>query len=312
MNKNLDILFKNIYNTWLLSSSSSYNISLIKHNLMFRKFLYNQYRFITCFDIFINKVDTNTRIIYLSQKYSNKWLKKYINTKSHINTTDLELNEIDEKNESKIYINYIDYKERKRYIFTSNDFKKIVRTNLEHSYMYDIIPEPVSIKNPYTNKEFTKTELRMFNSILLDMPLSWNMYVDCNYNLLDFKYKYYDYLLPLCIPSYVDQLDDDDIIYYLNQIFNHGSIDFCTKCIYSLEHIRTKKVKDILIDWIRYIKLGTALDSTIKKLRHIYGRQYCIHTNNNNTNHTNNNTNEFVLNLDFSKDLFCIGYYKNK
>jgi hypothetical protein len=225
----------------------------------------------------------------------------------------LELNDIDEKNEYKLYINYIDYKERKRYIFTQNDFKKIVKTSLEHSYVYDIVPDPIPIKNPYTNKEFTKTELRMFNQVLSDMPLIWNMYVDCNYNLNDFKYKYYDYLLPLCIPSYVDQIDDNDIRYYLNEIFDHvGSIYFCSKCINDLEHIRTKKIKDILIDWISYLKNGTMLlRSTIDKLKRIYGTEYCIH-NIHNIHNFENKGDKFILDIDLSKPMFCVGYYNHE
>lgn len=212
----------------------------------------------------IEYVDNIIRKNYLLKKYSKKWITYHINKKSPINTCDLELTEIDD---SKQYINYIDYEQKQRYLFTMIDFKKLIRSNLEHSYAYEMIPEPLSIKNPYTNKEFTVSELIQINCKLENMPLIWHMFVDSGYDVDNLRLAHYNYLTTLCIPSFVDQLEDLDILYYLNDIFTYFSIEFyCTECVKERVHFRSKILREFLIDWLSCIKFGKIINDTYKDI----------------------------------------------
>lgn len=251
----------------------------------------------------LDHLHSRSRKYYLMQKYSKKWLNLYINKKDPVNNTDLELNDIDPQ---KYYINHLDYKERKRYLFSKSDFCKIIKTCLENSYDYDIEPLPMSIKNPYTNKEFSKTELRSFNTKIGDMPILWTMFVDSDYDTLKFKYKYYNYLLDVCIPNYVDKLGDEDMIDYIMDIFHHYNSSFCNKCLLSRKYLRDRKVKNAVIGWIRYLKLNKCFQSRhISYLELLYGKFVCACIGIKSINIFNN---DFTVGLDFTKPLFTVGY----
>jgi hypothetical protein len=204
-----------------------------------------------------------SRIYYLSKKYTKKWLSFHINNKQPINTSDLELNSLNLSNFEK-YINYIDYKNRQHYLFTVNDFTSLIRTNLENCYTYDVIPEPLNIKNPYTNNIFTKEELTDINckySRLTQIPLIWHMFINCGYDVTIFRETHYQYLLNLCIPSFVDKLEDIDIIYYLDDMFAFLFCKkYCTDCIRERKYFRDKKIRNVLIYWIHSIKLEKEID----------------------------------------------------
>jgi hypothetical protein len=255
-------------------------------------------------------IDVSIRRYYLMEKYYKKWMTYHINNKVPVNNTDLEFNDI---NNDKYYINYIDYKERKRYLFSENDFCKIIRYCLYNSYEFDIEPSPIHIRNPYTNKEFSKTELRSINSKVRYMPIVWLMLVDSDYDMLKFKLKYYTYLLDLCIPNYVEKLIDEDLIDYLIDIFEFSNIIYCNKCLESKIELKTRKIKNILIGWLRYLKLNKSFDQRhINYLTSIYDKLFCKCSNF--SMHSINsilNLNNFMSGLDFRKPLFHIGY-KNK
>jgi hypothetical protein len=231
---------------------------------------------------------------------------------------DLELNlirDIDEKcsiSETKSDIlNHVNYKERKRYIFTHKDFKKIVETCLMNSYEFDIEPRPIMIKNPYTNKEFTKTELRFFNSKLKDMPIIWHMFTDSDFDIVTLKYKYYSYLLELCIPSYIEKIDESDIVEYIIDICINHNIQYCYGCISEKHNIKTRIVKNALISWIRNLKLGKHFsDSHIDNIRNTYEKYNCFHNYKDGACPPGDNKeNGNDLCIDLSKSLFCVGYY---
>jgi len=311
------------FKSWIIKVYPSYNNDYTKLSspiiilCMFKKYLKDNYKSLpkSLLDYFNDFIDNKSRYIYLTSKYKKKWLDNCINKKLPINLYDLELNPI---NPHKYYINYIDYKERKRYLFTFNDFKKIACSSLQHCYAFDIIPEPMHIKNPYTNKKFTSVELANINKKLYDMPPVWNMFVESKFNIFNLKKNYNYHLIPLCIPSYVDQLSDDDIIQYFEDLFDEYDINYCEEClIRDHKDIGTQKVKDILIEWVKCINFNNIMSrDTIEKVRHIYGLLYCPH-NNIQINDPNNILNilnekeeekEFLLNIDFIKPLFCAGY----
>jgi len=262
---------------------------------------------------FIKEIDKFFRFNFLIKKYSKKWIDYFLNKKEPLNNTDLELNVIDT---TKFHINYIDYSEKKRYIFTQNDFKKLVKNNLEHSYSYDMIPQPILIKNPYTNKEFKKEELLLFNYEMtihnINMPLVWNMFVNCEYNITKLRSKHFYYLSEMCIPSFVEQMDDDDIIFYLKQIFLYFGINYCRKCIQEKIKIKSKKVTFIIIDWILSIKYYKNFNEDyFDKLSNIYSKEKCIHRPKIYINRIINNSFNISLDIDLSKPLFCVGYDEN-
>lgn len=255
----------------------------------------------------LDHLHRRTRKYYLMQKYTKKWITLYINKKEPVNNTDLELDEIDSK---KYYINHIDYKERKHYLFSERDFCKLIKTCLENSYDYDIEPSPMSIKNPYTNKEFSKTELRSFNTKVNDMPILWSMFVDSDYDIVKFKYKYYNYLLELCIPNYVEKLGEEDMIDYIIDIFQHYNTIYCSKCLLSRKYLKDKKVKNAITGWIRYLKLNKYFESRhINDLDMLYGRFICSCTGSINVFNINPiNSEDFTSGIDFTKSLFNVGY----
>jgi hypothetical protein len=264
----------------------------------------------------LDHIYTRSRKYYLIQKYVKKWLDIYINKKEPVNNTDLELNDIDPE---KYYINHIDYKERKRYLFSESDFFKIIKCCLENSYEYDIEPSPMSIKNPYTNKEFSKTELRSFNTKVRDMPILWAMFVDSDYDIVKFKYKYYDYLMELCIPNYVEKLGDEDMIDYIIDIFKNYNTTYCSRCLLSKKYLKDRKVKKSVIGWIRYLKLNKSFQSKhIRDIELLYGNFICSCTGVriinifNNGNGNGNGNGDFTVGIDFTQPLFNVGYKGKK
>jgi hypothetical protein len=228
---------------------------------------------------FLNKI---CRISYLSKKYTKKWLAHWINKKEPVNTSDLELNTLDMTRFNE-YINYIDYTNRQHYLFTIKDFTCLIYTNLENCYAYDIVPQPVDIKNPYTNNIFMKDELVDLHfkySSRTDIPLIWHMYINCGYDVDVLREAHYDYLLALCIPSFVDKLEELDILYYLEDMFKFLSCTtFCKHCLLERKHFRDKQIRNVLIYWIRSIKLNQQIDvSKINIILKLYPVPCDIHT----------------------------------
>lgn len=301
-------LLNSIYLYWIhnfINKDYIYSISPILILILFKKYIMNYNRNI--YLLSIDHIDKRIRYYYLSSKFLKKWITKYVNKKEPVNTEDLQLNVIDILSNIN-YINYIDFSERKRYLFTENDFRKIVISSFHNSYEYDIDPDPINIRNPYTNKEFTKTELRSFNNNIRDMPIVWNMFVDSDFDTVKLKYKYYTPLLEICIPNYVDKLGDLDIVDYLIDIFIYSNIIYCERCMIERRNIRLRKVKNSIINWIRYLKLNQVMSNkSIEDLKNIYSKISCFHINP--VNPYSLPFNNFLLNtLDFTKPLFCVGY----
>jgi hypothetical protein len=204
----------------------------------------------------------------LSKKYSKKWVAYFINKKDPINTSDLELNPI-HPNDTKNYINYIDYEQKQHYLFSINDFTNLIHTNLENCYTYDVIPQPQDIKNPYTNKAFTKNELIDLNKQYCantSIPLIWHMFINCCYDLDKFKIKHYEYLLELCIPSFIDKLEDSDIRFYILDILEFlkdENKSYCQQCVSEKKNFRSKNVRKLLIYWVKTLKSGIDVDKQV-------------------------------------------------
>ena len=294
-----------LYLVWIENEKSSRQVkstTSVRNLILFKKHLKEISDSLYFF--YSDYINSRIRLYYLIQKYSKKWLTYFINRKDPINDTDLELNDIDV---NKYYINYIDYKEHKRYLFSEKDFCKIVNTCLQNSYEFDIDPSPMTIKNPYTNSEFSKSELRSLHNKVRDMPILWLMFVDSDYDIIKFKCKYYSHLLELCIPNYVEKLGDEDIIDYLLDIFRELNItDYCGKCLLSKEILKDRKVKKSIIGWIRYLKLNIPFHHIcINNLNLIYQKISCI-CSEFDCNHKIRL--DFIKGIDFNRSLFSPGY----
>jgi hypothetical protein len=121
--------------------------------------------------------------------------------------------------------------------------------------MYDHLPQPSPIKNPYTNKDFTKLELIEIDSMIIDSPLIWNMYRNCKYNLERFKLINFNYLLICSAGSYVDQLEKDDIVFYVEDIFMfYNFVNYCGLCVEDRGNLKNRKLRSILINWFLFQK----------------------------------------------------------
>jgi hypothetical protein len=191
---------------------------------------------------------------YLSYKYSKIWFINCIKNKPAVNDLDLELNSISDN--TKNVIVYLDMVNRRKYLFSQRDFKKIIKSRLESSYVYDHIPEPLIITNPYTNREIGRLELMAIDEMLIDAPLIWKLYKDCYYDIERFRILHNTYLLSVSVVSYVDQMEDIDIVFYINDIFSSYGIDnFCKECLNNNVGFNSKELKSILIQWLLDKKL---------------------------------------------------------
>ena len=191
---------------------------------------------------------------YLSYKYGKLWFINCIKNKEAVNEFDLELNNISDS--TKDVIVYLDMVNRRKYLFSQKDFKKIIKSRLENSYVYDHIPEPLVITNPYTNREIGRLELMAIDEMLIDSPLIWKLYKDSYYDMEHFRTIHNTYLLNVSVVSYVDQMEDIDIIFYINDIFLYYDIgNYCKECINNNVGFDKKELKDIIIQWLLSKKL---------------------------------------------------------
>jgi hypothetical protein len=185
----------------------------------------------------------------LSYKYGKIWFINCIKNKDSVNGFDLELNSISDN--TKDVIVYLDMVNRRKYLFSQKDFKKIIKSRLENSYVYDHIPEPLIITNPYTNREIGRLELMAIDEMLIDSPLIWKLYKDCYYDIELFRTIHHTYLLNVSVVSYVDQMEDIDILFYINDIFLYYEIwNYCKECLNTYVGFDKKELKGIIIQWL--------------------------------------------------------------
>jgi hypothetical protein len=226
--------------------------SMNSHIVDFKRYLINN-KFIgdTVRNELNNRVDEILRKAFLSYKYGKLWLVNCIKRTKSVNDFDLELGEIDEN--KKDVIVYIDIGVRRKYLFSQKDFRRMIKSNLENSYVFDHLPQPLPIKNPYTNREFSKLDLIEIDSMLIDSPLIWNMYRDCKYNLERFKLINYNYLMVCSAGSYVDQLEKEDLVFYIEDIFMfYNIVKYCEKCVEDIGELKNRQLRSILMNWFLF------------------------------------------------------------
>jgi hypothetical protein len=250
----LDEIEHPIFKVWRRGQGT--NIKTLNYYITaFRKYLVSN-KFIndTTKKELYEKLNTVAYKANLSYKYGKIWFINCIKNKDPVNGFDLELNSISDH--TKDVIVYLDMVNRRKYLFSQKDFKKIIKSRLENSYVYDHIPEPLVITNPYTNREIGRLELMAIDEMLIDSPLIWKLYKDCYYDIEHFRIINNTYLLNVSVVSYVDQMEDIDILFYINDIFSYYDIgNYCKECLNNYVGFDKKELKGIIIQWLLRKKL---------------------------------------------------------
>jgi hypothetical protein len=245
--------------------------SMNSHIVDFKRYLINN-KFIgeNVKNDLLKSIDGVMRKVFLGYKYGRLWLVNCIKRTTPVNDFDLELNEIYEN--TKDVIVYVDIGARRKYLFSQKDFRKIIKTNLENSYMYDHLPQPLPIRNPYTNREFNKLDFIGIDTMLVDSPLIWKMYKNCRYNLEWFKLTNYNYLMISSVGSYVDQLEKADLVFYIEDIFRfYNYIHYCKECVSDTDNLRNRRLRRVMMNWFLYQKrLGVFTQEDLNTICEIY------------------------------------------
>jgi hypothetical protein len=174
-------------------------------------------------DVFLNDNDKKNEWIELfckiqkTYKSFNKlaFIYKYKNTKIVVNT-DMGLNEINEKQKNVFCL----FHQNAKYLFTANDIINIINTSLTNNYNF--FSEPISVKNPYNNLPFSKSNLYniylfiKFSTYL--RPELFFYFFNCNFNLSVFKKKHEDILRENSILNYVYKSDSETLVKEINNM----------------------------------------------------------------------------------------------
>ncbi len=220
-----------------------------------------------------------SRMSMLEQKYFTKWKMYNMLCKPSINNYDLQFNSINQNDKTNIY--YIDLENKKKYLFTQSDFRKLIENYLFHSWVYDYIPDPIPIKNPYDNHIFTKKELENLDNQILNPPIIWTLYKDSEYCVDTLKINYNYYLLKNCLNSYISNLENDDIYYYLEDILLYSQYyndEICKECLDNESLYRLNPVKQGIYKWVKSLKFQTKFThNDYLSLKNIFRKPCKIH-----------------------------------
>lgn len=229
---------------------------------------------------FFKYLDVFIRKYCLAKKYYNQWQKFLIFNKPAKNQYDLEFNSISKETPNVIKI--IDHRNRSLYLFTQRDMYKLIEANLFNSYVYDSIPNPLFLKNPYNNTRISKRNLIAIDRQLQKPPIVWELYKKSNYNIHLFRITNYNYLDKECISSYLGGLSDEDIEFYVMDILEVHKIrpnSYCIECLKNPSIYRTKKMLKVLTNWLRFLKFNTDFETSDLKTILIAIKKECtIHT----------------------------------
>ncbi len=256
---------------------------------------------------------------YLENKYFNLWRNNLVKNKilnsEPVNQYDLEFNHINLDDKTNIV--YINFSNGRKYIFTQKDFTKIIENCLFHSWEYDYLADPIHIKNPYEHHIFTKEELKHIDSQLIKPPIVWSLFKDSNYEILTLKENYNHYLLKNCLPSFINSLENEDYIYYLEDIIIYLKIYrkniICSECLNNPSIYRSRKIKKVIEKWLLSIKFEIEFSKeTIDIFKNTFKKPCKIHDKSTSiisypkpfilNNSFIFNIDSSIINFDFSKD----------
>lgn len=217
------------------------------------------------FNIFCDSQKIYKIFCFLSRMYK---IKNAI--KSENNNNDLYYNDISNfSNTSLIYI-YID-ESRIIYTIRISDMIQIINTSL--TYAPDFFAEPYKIKNPWTNVEFTHTELYniyfKIKSSNFIMPHFFHQFYLNDFNLLEFSYKNEVLLREEAIKKFITNATFKQKYKYIVKML----IDF--NKFYSITKIDTDFPKEKLVEVFSYLLNDYLINeySLISSLREV-SKQY--------------------------------------
>ncbi len=245
--KILIIKFNNCYN--YLNNNLAYKYKhlsyICKIDSILSKYKYYEYLLDIDNKLLIS-IFENSQIIYFRllrnvKKYSYKKFRIY-------NNEDINLELINNKNN-----NFEIYIDKFIYVFTYNDFIKIINTSLlnyedtnDHDEFSNVFLKTKKIKNPYTNMEFKKYILYNFyiycKNNKFQVPTIYKLFYESNFDIKTFCNLNEVYLTNNALKSYVKNLNNNSKLLLLIELINMFTI-FIGK------HIKNNNIKYIISNY---------------------------------------------------------------
>ncbi len=155
----------------------------------------------------------NMRLRNLCRKFIYNVRKSILDNHKSINDIDLLLNNIDELDGSeKVLL----YENGRKYTFSQSDVKSIFMNSLHESS--DGWPLPKIPKNPYTNLDFSKEQLKRLSHAVDDRPFVMSMFMEYDYNIDRMKSYHINYFKRKAVEDEYRSLNDHDILFTIKMI----------------------------------------------------------------------------------------------
>lgn len=149
----------------------------------------------------------------------------------------------------------------KSYLFTKNELINIFKFSLLNQI--ELFPDPKIPKNPWTNKNFTLTQIiQIYNNISVNfLPLCIILFKNSQFNINEFRFRNLSYLKYQAVYSYVNNMSDKLFDEYLDEFLNfynynkytynnfNSKIHTCKCCIKNIKNY-IKILKPIIIKYI--------------------------------------------------------------
>jgi hypothetical protein len=166
--------------------------------------------------------------------------KTFFLNKPPANDTLLSLEAIDDIDKDQLINLYI---EKKHYVFSLDELVSVFNEALE--MRDDVIPDPVTPKNPYTNKKFNPFHLSYIYEKLRikliklnkEIPINLYLYKKCQFNVNLFYKKYKTYFIELSCKNYVlDHTEEEFEDLLDNFLFDYElENQICLKCLKEID-----------------------------------------------------------------------------
>ena len=169
----------------------------------------------------------NIKIINIIKKYLNK--KSFDINYDYPIKDDLHFNKLSLYNSNEI-INIKDSFNKRYWSFYYKDLISIIKTSLNNNE--DNFPNPLVPKNPYTNQNFTISNLYKIYSILnnYDLPLELILYYKNNFNRRIMLSNHWMYFVKKACQNYIRNMNDieflNELKYNLSNYLKHRQYDW--------------------------------------------------------------------------------------
>jgi len=172
------------------------------------------------------------------------------------------------------------------YKFSIYDLIKIINKSL--TYHVELFSEPIKVKNPWTNKEFTYSTLLSiyhfihFNSKVMNMPLLLKRYYMSNFVLKVFE-RNNDFLIKDSILKNFHQQDNTELLIYIDRMirnYNKKYVDYTIE--FDPDFPKQEKINIMLPYLEHYVQYRFSIDEKIRqfnKAKFMY-KLYCFKRSN--------------------------------